>query len=208
MLNFPLDTVTHFWLTSIVNYEQVEQDAKKRLQELASEREAIDREMQAIARIIEGAHLASQPEEPLIATLTNAERTPEPEQLGVTDAVRLVLARAQVPLLPTEIRDALESMGIEASSPKVLIIHVHNVLRRLFEAGEIKQVPRDGKMGYRTETLADAMARVMNPIGSFLSTPLTSKASTKTPLGMHAEFLSKQRAKRLIDDIHEADKKK
>jgi hypothetical protein len=109
-----------------------------------------------------------------LKAVASAAQSEEPA--GFTEAVRKVLARSATPLVPTEIRDALEIMGFEGSSPKNLLIHVHSVLRRLFENDEIEQVPRDGKMAYRALTFIDVIARTME------ASPLVSimKAVSKT----------------------------
>jgi hypothetical protein len=62
-------------------------------------------------------------------------------------------------------------MGVEASSPKVLLVQTHNTLRRLFEQGEIEQVPREGKMAYRMLTAGDLLVRAMrdHPVVSLFS---------------------------------------
>jgi hypothetical protein len=153
-----------------MDYRHTLEDAQKRLQVLTEQRDAIDREIQGLLRIIEGAQIISSPPEP-----TDVPAIPEAadaDPAGFTKTIRLILARSSTPLVPTEIRDSLEILGIEASSPKVLLIHVHNTLRRLFEKGEIEQVPREGKMAYRMLTAADVFARTMrqHPLIALLST--------------------------------------
>ena len=71
------------------------------------------------------------------------------------------MAKTRTALLPTEVRDALESMGIEGSSPKALLVHVHNVLRRLFENEEIEQVLRDGKIAFKALTFSDKLSLIL-----------------------------------------------
>ena len=161
-----------------MNYEQTLEQAKQRLQELSAKRTEIEREMQALARIIEGAQIIAQPAEVLI--LPDSPDEQNTEELGVTKSIRLILGRARTPLMPTEIRDALESMGIEGSSSKVLLIHVHNVLRRLFENGEIEQIPQDGKMAYRALTAADLFVRTLtsHPLGALLASGATKRGNT------------------------------
>ena len=149
-----------------MDYAQTLEEAKNRLQELAAKRDAIDREMQALLRIIEGIQIITQPAEPATLELNTLAASNEPA--GFTEAVRMIIGRSATPLVPTEIRDALETMGFEGSSPKHLLIHVHSVLRRLFENEEIEQVPRDGKIAYRALTLTDVMAR------TFAAHPVTA----------------------------------
>src|SRR5713101_2121208 len=118
---------------------------------LAIQRNMIDREIEALMRIIEGAQIATKdpsywdPDNPAWVP----KKSPDAEPAGVTESIRKILRRNRSALFPTQIRDALEMMGIEGSSPKNLLIHVHKVLGRLLENDEIAQEPREGKMAYR-----------------------------------------------------------
>jgi hypothetical protein len=141
-------------------YQQTLENAKKRMAELTAQRDEIEREMRALFNIVGGAKIMAEPSEPV--TLSDPPAAPGDESLGVTDAVRRVLRRAQVPLVPTEIRDALEGMGIEASSSRNLLVHVHNVIRRLVGT-EIEECPRDGKMAYRMPTDIERFLRTQQP---------------------------------------------
>lgn len=160
-----------------MDYETTLENAKARLQELAKQRDTIDREMQGLMRIIEGAQISVSPREPVDLPPIVADSDAE----GFTKTVRLILARSMTPLAPTEVRDALEMMGVEASSPKVLLIQVHNTLRRLFEQGEIEQVPRDGKMAYRMLTVGDVIVRTLreHPVISMFSAIPSAKPRTE-----------------------------
>jgi len=127
-----------------MDYRQTNQEAKKRFDQLAAKRAEIDREMQALLQILHGTEIITQPVES-----ENLADTKEVDSVGFTDKVRLVLLRSNMPLTPTEVRDGLEIMNIEEAQQKNVLIHVHNVLRRLLENGEIGQIPRDGKMAYK-----------------------------------------------------------
>jgi len=147
-----------------MDYSQTLKDAQERLKALATQRDAIDREIEALQRIIEGAQIAAQ--EPGQWDPNNPSWIPkkatDAEPAGVTDSIRKILRRTPAALLPTEIRDALEVMGIEGSSSRNLLIHVHKALSRMLDKEEIVQVPRDGKMAYRAATLTDRMARQLS----------------------------------------------
>ncbi len=58
---------------------------------------------------------------------------------GITDACRTVLRSAEKPLLPTEVRDRVEHLGVPQQ--RNLLASVHTVIRRLKEAGEVREVP-------------------------------------------------------------------
>lgn len=164
-----------------MDYKTTIEAAKARLEILAKERDTIDREMQGLMRIIEGAQFIESPAEPPKVPILPE---PDADSSGFTESIRLILRRSSVPLVPTEVRDALEMMGVEASSPKVLLIHVHNTLRRLFEKEEIEQVPRDGKMAYRMLTVGDMLFRTFSqhPIVSMMKAIPTTQQKVQAKL--------------------------
>jgi hypothetical protein len=131
-----------------MDYRQTIEEAKKRFEELAARRTEIEREMEGLLQIMRGAEIVIQPAGP-IQEAPDIPESPTNLEVGFTDKVRLVLARSSGPLTPTEVRDGLEIMSVEGASAKNILIHVHNVLRRLLENGEITQVPREGKMAYK-----------------------------------------------------------
>jgi len=63
--------------------------------------------------------------------------------LGLTDACRLVLRNAAVPLTAVELRDRLVSVGIHLDKYSNPLASIHTVLRRLHETGEIVERDRD-----------------------------------------------------------------
>jgi len=134
-----------------MDYNQTLKEAREKFGALATQRDAIDREMEALMRIIEGAQIATRdpsywdPDNPAWVP----KKAPDSEPAGVTETIRKILRRTGQALLPTEIRDNLEAMGVEGSSPKNLLIHVHKALGRLLENGELAQSPHEGKMAYR-----------------------------------------------------------
>jgi len=68
---------------------------------------------------------------------------------GLTDACRIVFRSAETPLFPTDVRDRVQHLGVPEQSN--LLASVHTVIRRLKEAGEIKEIaPRvsSGPMRY------------------------------------------------------------
>ena len=68
--------------------------------------------------------------------------------LSITDAVRLAM-RAGVPLTPTEVRERLQSIGVDLSVYSNDLAVIHTVLKRLNESGELRLIPRpNGKHAY------------------------------------------------------------
>ena len=116
-----------------MDYDQTREDALQRRQELTNrltkiskarkdlqeEMEEKQRELVAIEQILDGLDFLTS-DAPLAG-----------EPTGMADNIRRLLQQTPTPLLPVQIRDALIAVGITGSSPKNLLIGVHNVLSRL-----------------------------------------------------------------------------
>jgi hypothetical protein len=61
--------------------------------------------------------------------------------IGLTDAIRLVVRGAGVPMTPTEIRDRLHAIGFDLSKYANELAAIHTILKRLNESGELLFVP-------------------------------------------------------------------
>ena len=72
-----------------------------------------------------------------IGTLTRLCGFTPTVPLGLTDACRMVLRNAGVPLPPTALRDRLEAVGIDLSRYANPLAAIHTTLKRLVEAGEV-----------------------------------------------------------------------
>lgn len=69
--------------------------------------------------------------------------------VGLTDACRLALRGAGLPLTPVEVRDRLLGIGMDLSTYTNELSAIHTILKRLNDAGEIRFVPRGkGKGAY------------------------------------------------------------
>jgi len=91
--------------------------------------------------------------------------------LGLTDACRLVL-RGGVPMTPLDVRDRLQSIGVDLSVYTNELAAIHTVLKRLNEAGEIRLIPHaSGKHAYlwqkpaRAAGLGPAIAQFIRASG-------------------------------------------
>jgi len=62
--------------------------------------------------------------------------------LGLTDAVRLVVRGAGVPMTPIEVRDRLVGVGFDVSKYVNDLAAIHTILKRLNAAGELRFIPR------------------------------------------------------------------
>lgn len=62
--------------------------------------------------------------------------------LGLTDACRLVVRGAGVPVTPTDVRQRLQSIGFDLSKYANDLAAIHTILKRLNESGELRFIPR------------------------------------------------------------------
>lgn len=113
---------------------------------LVAEREQIKRELIGLEQIIEGLEFAE------------SDFPIEAEPVGFTDRIRQILRATTIPLVPTQIRDALLSSGVQASSHKTLLINVHTVLTRI--DSELEKVRNgEGKLAYGMKRNPGELAR-------------------------------------------------
>jgi hypothetical protein len=87
----------------------------------------------------------------IVAALAELSRTDEDSPAltglvdGVTDACRTVFRAAEGPLLPIEVRDRVQALGLPPQSN--LLASVHTVIRRLVAANEVEEVNPVGGSG-------------------------------------------------------------
>jgi hypothetical protein len=62
--------------------------------------------------------------------------------LGLTDACRLVVRGAGVPVTPAEVRQRLHSIGFDLSKYQNDLAAIHTILKRLNDSGELRFIPR------------------------------------------------------------------
>jgi hypothetical protein len=78
---------------------------------------------------------------------------------GLTDACRVVLRGAGVPMTPPEVRDRLRAIGFDLSKYASDLAAIHTVLKRLNDARELRMVARGpGERAYAWERPARASA--------------------------------------------------
>jgi hypothetical protein len=67
------------------------------------------------------------------------------QEMGLTEAIRWVFRQPLLlPLTPTQVRDSLAQMGYDLEKYKHVMPPIHNTLKRMKEAGEIKEVDNVG----------------------------------------------------------------
>jgi len=118
------------------------EDYRRALDAAAREYEALgDRRREIDQRLAE---LAQS-----MATLSRLLGLTPTVPLGLTDAVRLVVRGAGLPMTPIEVRDRLVGVGFDVSKYVNDLAAVHTILKRLNEAGELRFIPRTpGKHQY------------------------------------------------------------
>jgi intracellular sulfur oxidation DsrE/DsrF family protein len=124
-------------------YKQTLERAQEELENLMSQREEID------ARIVEL-------NESIVNLARLAQETPrgkffeEMKKMGLTDACREVLKRANQTLTPLEVKDRLRRIGYDLSKyEKDVLPSIHTVLKRLVKNKEAEvRVTATGKKVY------------------------------------------------------------
>jgi len=132
------------------NSGQIKEDAERRkkdlhlrLAQIPEEKQKLDDEVQSIKRELIGLDQVLDG----LEVMTSGP-VPTPDPAGFTDKIRKLLSDTSVPLVPTQIRDALEQAGVTATSSKNLLISVHTVLDRI--DAELEKIQReDGKIAYK-----------------------------------------------------------
>jgi hypothetical protein len=103
------------------------------------------------------ARLSGETVEPEIASRINELKQAEAgeagasgagQEMGLTEAIRWVFRQPlMLPLTPTQVRDRMAEMGYDLSKYKHVMPPIHNTLKRMKEAGEIKEVDGLGGIG-------------------------------------------------------------
>ena len=131
--------------------QRMYRSARDRFAELLRQETAINEQISHWAPIVEQlAKVAGETLETQIARRINelkedSERTAG-QELGLTEAIRWVFRQPLLlPLTPTQVRDRMAEMGYDLSKYKHVMPPIHNTLKRMKEAGEIKEV--EGPLG-------------------------------------------------------------
>jgi hypothetical protein len=70
------------------------------------------------------------------------------QEMGLTEAIRWVFRQPLLlPLTPTQVRDRMAEMGYDLEKYKHVMPPIHNTLKRMKEAGEIREVDGLGGIG-------------------------------------------------------------
>jgi hypothetical protein len=133
------------------------ESARDRLRELLRQEVEIKEQISHWGPIVEQlARLTGETVDPDIAKIINElKHGQEPDagvgqEMGLTEAIRWVFRQPlMLPLTPTQVRDRMAEMGYDLSKYKHEMPPIHNTLKRMKEAGEIKEVDAVGGFGGR-----------------------------------------------------------
>jgi hypothetical protein len=128
------------------NAQRRKADLLQRQQQIPLEKKRLDEELEKNKRELIGLDQILDG-----LDFMNSDIPPDFEPTGFTDNIRQILSETTVPLVPTQIRDALQARGITGSSPKNLLINVHKVLERIDTELKESTTP-DGKTAYTRTT--------------------------------------------------------
>ncbi len=110
------------------DYRRALDAAIREYEELGAKRQGIDKRLAELAQTI--------------GTLSRLLGLTPTVPLGLTDAIRLVVRGAGVPMTPTEVRDRLQAIGFDVSKYSNDLAAVHTILKRLNESGELRFIAR------------------------------------------------------------------
>jgi hypothetical protein len=127
--------------------------AKSRFSELLRQETEAKEQISHWAPIVEQlAKVAGETLEPEIANrikeLKQEQEGAIGQEMGLTEAIRWVFRQPQIlPLTPTQVRDELAKMGYDLEKYAHVMPPIHNTLKRMRDAGEIREVEGIGGLG-------------------------------------------------------------
>src|SRR5438105_466204 len=112
------------------DYRRALDAATREYEDLGARRRAIDQRLAELAQSI--------------GTLTKLLGLTPTVPMGLTDAIRLVVRGAGVPVTPVDVRDRLHAFGFDVSKYTNDLAAVHTILKRLNESGEVRFLAHPG----------------------------------------------------------------
>lgn len=140
------------------------ESARQKLKELVRQEIEIKEQISHWGAVVEQlAQLSGETIDPDIANRINELKQNEESvqgvghEMGLTEAIRWVFRQPLLlPLTPTQVRDRMAEMGYDLSKYKHVMPPIHNTLKRMKEAGEIKEVEGIGGIGRAYESARQA----------------------------------------------------
>jgi hypothetical protein len=136
------------------------ESARDKLRQLLRQETEIKEQISHWGPIVEQlARLAGETVDPDISSRINELRQDQEssagagQEMGLTEAIRWVFRQPLLlPLTPTQVRDRMAEMGYDLSKYKHVMPPIHNTLKRMKEAGEIREVDGFGGIGRAYES--------------------------------------------------------
>src|ERR1044071_3867749 len=142
--------------TALKMYESARDRLKELLRQEIEPKEQISHWGPIVAQL---ARLSGETIDPNIASRINELKQDEEsaqaagQEMGLTEAIRWVFRQPLLlPLTPTQVRDRMAEMGYDLSKYKHVMPPIHNTLKRMKEAGEIREVEGIGGIGRAFES--------------------------------------------------------
>src|SRR5580765_1398099 len=129
------------------------ESARDRLQELLRQEAEIKDQISHWGPVVEQlARICGETVDPELLNRVNASASGAGQTagqgMGLTEAIRWVFRQPLlVPLTPTQVRDRMAEMGYDLGKYKHEMPPIHNTLKRMKEAGEIREVEAVGGFG-------------------------------------------------------------
>src|SRR5580765_1220661 len=129
------------------------ESARDRLQELLRQEAEIKDQISHWGPVVEQlARICGETVDPELLNRVNASTSgagqAAGQEMGLTEAIRWVFRQPLlVPLTPTQVRNQLMEIGFELGKYKHVMPPIHNTLKRMKEAGEIREVDGLGGIG-------------------------------------------------------------
>jgi hypothetical protein len=129
------------------------ESARNRLQELIQQGKDLQDQIAHWAPIVEQLAKLAGEKVPAdiqnrINQLNNVNQPAAVDDMGLTEAIRWVFRQPLLlPLTPTQVRDNLSQMGYDLDKYAHVMPPIHNTLKRMKEAGEIREVEGVGGLG-------------------------------------------------------------
>jgi hypothetical protein len=128
------------------------ESARDKLKELLETQQSVREQISHWAPIVEGlAKLTGETVDPdilrQVSEITGVNEAAG-QEMGLTEAIRWVFRQPLLlPLTPTQVRDRLAEIGYDLSKYAHVMPPIHNTLKRMKEAGEIREVEGVGGLG-------------------------------------------------------------
>jgi len=124
------------------------ESARERLSDLLRKEEEIKEQISGWIPVVEQlARLCGETVDPELLNRVN-QASAAGQEMGLTEAIRWVFKQPMIlPLTPTQVRDNLAQMGYDLGKYAHVMPPIHNTLKRMKEAGEIREVDNVGGLG-------------------------------------------------------------